>query len=206
MLKERDSQGSRSLSEQRATSGSVVGKFPAVFSDSPATTEVFGEILAQSIFPGLLVLLSGDLGAGKTALVRAIGRALGVRGIKSPTFAIETIHKLPDRDFNMVHADLYRPDSCASAVMQLEEYLEDGSLVLVEWGERWTTDRMQNRWDISITESEQDKESRTIYLTAYGEHALSALSDSFSKIVQHTAAGGADDRSANLRCEGGQCL
>ena len=166
---------------------SLMCKFPTIKSATPEQTEAIGAFFARNLFPGLLVLLSGDLGSGKTTMIRAIGAELGIPGIKSPTFAIESIYRLNQKNTNLIHADLYRLDNCAPAVMQLEEYIEDGSIVLVEWGERWTSPAEHDRWDILITEI--GEESRTIDLTAYGERAISALSDSFLDITEFLKGG-----------------
>ena len=167
---------------------SLKGKFPTVLSRALEDTEIIGASLAENSYPGLLVLLSGDLGAGKTALIQAIGAALGVRGIKSPTFAIESIYKLQNKNTNLVHADLYRLHSCTAAVIQLEEYLENGDIVLVEWGERWTQAAAEDRWDIMITDTGEE-ETRAIDFTAHGARALSALSDSFMQITERLSEG-----------------
>lgn len=168
-------------------SSSLLCKFPTIKSTSPKHTETIGRALAGNLFPGLLVLLSGDLGSGKTALVRSIGSELGINNIKSPTFAIESIYRMNQKNINLVHADLYRLENCSSAVMQLEEYLENGDILLVEWGERWTSPTELNRWDIRITEI--GEESRSIDLSAYGERSLSALSASFLEITKNKYEG-----------------
>jgi tRNA threonylcarbamoyladenosine biosynthesis protein TsaE len=84
------------------------------------------------------VILSGDLGAGKTLLVRAIARAFGVGGaVTSPTFAL--VHEYATPRGRLVHADLYRlrgPDLVAEvARLGLREQRREGAMLLVEWGE-----------------------------------------------------------------------
>jgi tRNA threonylcarbamoyladenosine biosynthesis protein TsaE len=103
-------------------------------------TRILGKELAQSLGPGALVLLSGDLGAGKTFLARAILRALGVEEgtvVPSPTFTLlqeyETSHGL------VIHADLYRLRDLNPEVelpkLGLIERRREGAMLLVEWGE-----------------------------------------------------------------------
>ena len=105
---------------------------------SVAETEAFGESLATLASPGWIFGLSGDLGAGKTALVRGLARGLGVRSrVHSPTFAL--LNEYAGAHMRVFHLDLYRlkgPDDVRSA--GLEEYLSrpDG-VSLVEWVERW---------------------------------------------------------------------
>lgn len=154
---------------------------PSIASRTLLDTKRLGSALAKHVYPGLLVLLYGDLGAGKTRLVIEIGRALGVGGVKSPTFAIESIYRLPDRAFSLVHADLYRLDETKSAVMQLDEYLEDGELVLVEWADKWSEPPLENRWDVRISESPE--EDRIFNFSAYGERASETLSLAYEEMT-----------------------
>ena len=94
-------------------------------------TEAIGAMLAASASPGDVLLLSGNLGAGKTVLVRGFLRALGFDGpVRSPTFnLIQTFETTPP----VVHADLYRVQSAEG--LGLEVYLND-SVALIEWPER----------------------------------------------------------------------
>lgn len=159
----------------------IAARFPTTRSFSLEDTDEIGAALSRHLFSGLLILLKGDLGTGKTALTQSIGRALGVKRIKSPTFAIESMYELPDRDFSMVHVDLYRLDDCAGMAGQMEEHLDDGSLLLVEWGERWETPPFEDRWDIEL--SQTGETVRSVDLSAFGERALSALSDAYRDIL-----------------------
>jgi tRNA threonylcarbamoyladenosine biosynthesis protein TsaE len=172
-----------------------------IHSESPSHTELIGGVLAGSAYGGLLIVLSGDLGAGKTALVRAIGQALGVSDIKSPTFAIESVHSLPGRGFKLVHADLYRLDAVndgSETALQLEEYLSETggrSLLLVEWGERWENSQTTDRWDVIITQPrEADDEltsRRDIEITAYGMEAISKMALAHAAILDIAASSSA---------------
>ena len=93
-----------------------------------------GARIGTQLKPGDLLLLSGPLGAGKTALIQGIGRALGIENITSPTFVISRIHpgKIP-----LVHVDAYRLQGGSTAIfddLDLESYLPT-SITVVEWGE-----------------------------------------------------------------------
>ncbi|KGA16456.1 hypothetical protein GM51_12530 [freshwater metagenome] len=93
-----------------------------------------GAQIGEQLKPGDLLLLSGPLGAGKTALTQGIGRALGIDNITSPTFVISRIHpgKIP-----LVHVDAYRLQGDSTAIfddLDLESYLPT-SITVVEWGE-----------------------------------------------------------------------
>ena len=102
-----------------------------------ADTQAFGRRLARILRAGDLVLLTGPLGAGKTALVQGIGAGLAVQGaITSPTFVIARVHKGPTP---LVHADAYRlgdkPDPRAEIDdLDLDASAED-AVTVVEWGE-----------------------------------------------------------------------
>lgn len=109
--------------------------------DTRGATRRLGRRLADCLIPGDFLILEGDLGAGKTFLVRAIARGLGVpTGIRitSPTF--DLVHELPGR-IPLVHADLYRLDDPGSLVeLGLDEHIGGESVVLIEWGERFVAE------------------------------------------------------------------
>lgn len=106
----------------------------AVTTTSAAETEAVGERLARLLRPGDLLLLVGDLGAGKTTFVRGLARGLGVEGgVQSPTFQLLRIH--PGRP-PLAHVDLYRLQKSAELDdLGLDELLDEG-VVVVEWGDR----------------------------------------------------------------------
>jgi tRNA threonylcarbamoyladenosine biosynthesis protein TsaE len=100
-----------------------------------ATIRLAGR-LAPLLVPSDLVVLSGDLGAGKTFFARALCRALGVPAevdVTSPTFTL--VHELSGR-LRIVHADAYRlKDESELLTLGIREARGEGALVLVEWGE-----------------------------------------------------------------------
>lgn len=100
-------------------------------------TQALGAALAHRLRPGDLVLLEGELGAGKTSLVQGLAAALGVEDrVTSPTFAF--CHRLSGRGgIELHHYDLYRAEDIAQLVrIGFEESLEENVLVLVEWPRR----------------------------------------------------------------------
>ena len=101
-------------------------------SASAAQTEAIAAELARRLAPGDIVLVSGDLGAGKTTFVRGACRALGVRGpVTSPTF---TIGRRYDGDVPVSHLDLYRLGDLADEDPGLlADYLGPDRVAFVEW-------------------------------------------------------------------------
>ena len=101
-----------------------------------AATDVLGAALAVALVPGLVITLEGDLGAGKTSLVRAMLRALGHSGpVKSPTYALVELYNLSS--LCLYHFDFYRfidPEEFLDA--GLAEYFRDDAVCCVEWPDK----------------------------------------------------------------------
>jgi tRNA threonylcarbamoyladenosine biosynthesis protein TsaE len=102
-------------------------------------TRLLGAAIARILSPGDLAIFSGDLGAGKTFLTRALARALGVTGeVTSPTFTL--VREYAWARGTLLHADLYRLLGTAAfeadvARLGLRERRSEGALVIVEWGD-----------------------------------------------------------------------
>lgn len=105
----------------------------SLISRSAEETEVLGASLSRLASPGFLMLLEGGLGSGKTTLVRGFVKELGGHGVKSPSFTL--INEYQGR-IPIAHADLYRLENADPRSMGLEEYLDDGWTVIIEWPER----------------------------------------------------------------------
>jgi tRNA threonylcarbamoyladenosine biosynthesis protein TsaE len=111
----------------------MTAKKEQVETKSAAETEALGARIAAGLRPGDVVLLSGDLGAGKTTLIRGACRALGVTGpVTSPTFTIGQRYE-GDR-FPVSHLDLYRLASLEDEdPALLDDYLQPDGVAFVEW-------------------------------------------------------------------------
>ena len=110
-----------------------------------------GAELAKLLRPARLVLLRGDLGAGKTTLVKGLAEAFGAASrddVSSPTFTL--VHEYRGAEKSLFHIDLYRLESERElATLGLEELmLEEENLLLVEWGEKFP--RLVGEMDLEI--------------------------------------------------------
>lgn len=114
-------------------------------------TRAFGRALASQLRAGDLVMLSGELGAGKTTLTQGIGEGLGVRGaIASPTFIVARYHEPGQMGVGLIHADAYRITSLEDlATLDLEASLAE-CVVVVEWGRGLVEDVSNSRIEIDI--------------------------------------------------------
>lgn len=103
---------------------------------SLAQMRTFAEVLAENLRAGDLLILSGNLGAGKTTFTQSLGRALGVAGrITSPTFVIAREHPSLGEGPALVHVDAYRlSDAEELEDLDLDSELDE-SITVVEWGE-----------------------------------------------------------------------
>lgn len=103
---------------------------------SPEETRELGARLAAEVRPHGTLLLSGDLGAGKTVLVQGVAAGLGIdpAEVQSPTFTLVREHVAGDA--RLLHVDLYRLDAREAAAIGLEEELAGAGVKVVEWAER----------------------------------------------------------------------
>ncbi|MDA1307233.1 MAG: tRNA (adenosine(37)-N6)-threonylcarbamoyltransferase complex ATPase subunit type 1 TsaE [Acidobacteria bacterium] len=140
---------------RRATATSTT-----TISASEADTVAAGRRFAERLSAGDVVLITGPLGAGKTAFVRGLAEGLGASpgDVSSPTF---TLVQEYDGRIPLFHADLYRLTAAEAADLGLDEMGEDGVLA-VEWPDRWTH-APASAWSITISDDGGD--ARTITQT-----------------------------------------
>lgn len=97
-----------------------------------AALQAWAGRLAPLLQESDVILLDGDLGAGKTSFTKGLGRALGIKQpIKSPTFTI--IHEYPEATLPLYHMDLYRLEDGGAGDLGLDEYFEGDGVSVVEW-------------------------------------------------------------------------
>ena len=131
-------------------------------------TRAFGRRLAGLLRAGDLLLLSGPLGAGKTALAQGIGAGLAVQGaVTSPTFVIARVHKGP---LPMVHADAYRLGDAVDPRAEIDDLDLDASageaVTVVEWGDG-LADRLNDEY-LQVRIERLDDDTRVIDLVPHG--------------------------------------
>lgn len=104
-------------------------------SHSPQDTRAIAAAVAELARPGDLIVLAGQMGAGKTAFAQGFARALGIdEPVTSPTYTL--VHTYQTGATTLHHADLYRLEHTAEvADLGLDELREDDAIVLVEWGD-----------------------------------------------------------------------
>ena len=129
------------------------------------TTEIASKMTHDLFRPGIPVLLSGQLGAGKTCFVKGIARHLGIPDplVASPTFAL--INEYRGSVFILNHMDFYRLDSWEEAVdLGLDEYLIQGSFTVIEWGEKFISSFPPPYFVVKLTEiGDRDRRIEVYY-------------------------------------------
>ncbi len=131
---------------------------------SPEETMAFGRSLTELLAPPKLVLLCGELGAGKTTLVKGIAAAFEAAAeedVTSPTFTL--VHEYRGPRVVVYHIDLYRVDTARELeTLGLDDLRSDNSILLIEWGEKFP--RFHNERDLEIGLERTNQSDRRIQL------------------------------------------
>jgi len=126
---------------------------------SPDETIALGRELAASLAPPKLVILRGDLGAGKTTLVKGIAegfRAASQEDVTSPTFTL--VHEYRGPTVNVYHIDLYRVDTPRQLeTLGLDDLITDNSVLLIEWGEKFARFQREKDMEIALERAGEDE-------------------------------------------------
>jgi tRNA threonylcarbamoyladenosine biosynthesis protein TsaE len=130
---------------------------PAIATSAPEETEAVGAELALSLRAGDVVLIRGELGTGKTTLVRGAARALGVRDpVTSPTFSIG--HRYAGAGIAVGHVDLYRLAALEGEEPELlDDYLGPDRIAFIEWPERGTEALPAARIEVTLAHAGGDE-------------------------------------------------
>ena len=151
----------------------VVAQYDCFLADEAATLNL-GQALAAHLAAPLVVWLEGDLGAGKTTLVRGLLRGLGHHGaVKSPTYALVESYRPPSSNMEINHFDLYRfthPDEWVDA--GLDELFHPEAVCLIEWPQQ--AEGFVPPADLSISLSHLQT-GRLCQLAAHTEHGKKSL-------------------------------
>lgn len=133
-----------------------------ITTNSADETIAFGRTLVELLAPPKLVLLRGDLGAGKTTLVKGIAAAFEAASeedVTSPTFTL--IHEYRGPRANLYHIDLYRIDTPLELdTLALDDLRSENSILLIEWGEKFS--RVVRERDVEISLEREGENRRTI--------------------------------------------
>lgn len=134
-------------------------------------TQTLGRRLVRALPVPSFVALFGDLGAGKTALVRGMGEEAGTAEVRSPTFTIVHEYETSPR---LIHFDAYRlSDADELFAIGVEEYLTQNAILVLEWAERVPEALPQERLEIHLTGS--GDEPRTLQLIPLGQRYESVV-------------------------------
>lgn len=154
--------------------------------DADTTAEVARRI-AYHVETGDILILGGDLGAGKTTFTKAFGAALGVEDvINSPTFALAQIYE--GAEHKLHHLDVYRlADVDETLDLALPELADSGDIVVIEWGDTITKVLQQNYLEVSFEFNDMDgyESVRTLVFRAVGQMwagRMAALTDALTGI------------------------
>jgi tRNA threonylcarbamoyladenosine biosynthesis protein TsaE len=123
----------------------------ALITSTEQETTDAGVALGRMLHPGDVVLLYGDLGAGKTAFVRGIARGIGANSddVSSPTFTI--VQEYAGETATLYHVDLYRLEPAEIDDLGLEDLISGDGIVAIEWAERWGG-RPTDAIDVTLTD------------------------------------------------------
>ena len=135
----------------------------AFISHSPAETGSLGERWGRAAQRGLVIGLSGDLGAGKTRLVKGIARGLGITArVHSPTFTL--VNEYGGGRLRLFHLDLYRLETRGQIVSAgLEEFLQPDGVTVIEWAEKMVNEEKPRRMIFVKIEVLGESERKIIY-------------------------------------------
>ena len=147
--------------------------------NSAEDMQKLGASLAQTAKPHDLLLLNGDLGAGKTTMTQGLGRELGIH--RSPTFTI--VREYREAKMPLFHMDFYRLENDDLSSIDLEGYLAEPGLVVIEWPQLVMNDLPDEYLQLTITRVDDswDSTKRVVEFNAHGKRNKEWVKDALAE-------------------------
>lgn len=138
-------------------------------------TKQVAQIMAAYVEPNDVILLDGDLGAGKTTFTKGLALGLGIKhNVKSPTFNL--IKEYHQGRIPLFHMDVYRLEGVGGSDLGLEEYFNGGGVSVIEWAQYIGDELPPEYLRIQIVKDERDDQRRTLSFKAKGDHYSKLIS------------------------------
>ncbi len=179
--------------------------------DENATAELARHV-ANFVYGSLVILLEGELGAGKTFFVRALAGKLGYRGAKSPSFTLVHEYHSPRTPLTLLHADFYRLGQEEAELLgaELEQQCNEDCFAAIEWAQRWKNPPTSDCWSICF-ETLTYLDHRRIEFSSRGRHAakifdqaIDSLPKSLKNLIKYPRDAlnecGVPEESGDLPC------
>lgn len=145
----------------------------------PEQTIAIAKQLGQQVQAGDVLLLDGDLGAGKTTFTKGLAAGLGIdRYIKSPTFTL--ICEYQDGRLPLYHMDVYRLEETGASDLGLEEYFDGDGVSVIEWSQFIAEELPSDYLTIHFNKDVSDDQVRTLVLDPHGAHYEALVRTSFA--------------------------
>ncbi|MHC9533009.1 tRNA (adenosine(37)-N6)-threonylcarbamoyltransferase complex ATPase subunit type 1 TsaE [Dellaglioa sp. BT-FLS60] len=139
-------------------------------------TQKIAEKIGKLVEPNMILLLDGDLGAGKTTFAKGLAVGLGItRNVKSPTFPI--VREYREGRLPLFHMDVYRLEGMGGADLGLDEYFNSDGVSVVEWSEFIQAELPDESLRITLLKDDHDDNRRVIKLESHGAQ--------YTKMLEH---------------------
>ncbi|GAP02779.1 ATPase or kinase [Fructobacillus pseudoficulneus] len=136
--------------------------------NNPKATQALAKKLADLVYPGLVVTLQGDLGAGKTTFTQGLAAALGIQSrVKSPTFNI--LNTYEEGRIPLYHFDAYLLENAGAADQGFEDYLGTDGVTLIEWPQYMADLLPNDRLEMTFTRLGEGESDREITVRGIGQ-------------------------------------
>ncbi|AUX12252.1 tRNA (adenosine(37)-N6)-threonylcarbamoyltransferase complex ATPase subunit type 1 TsaE [Latilactobacillus sakei] len=144
----------------------------------PEETITIAKKLGRQLQAGDVLLLDGDLGAGKTTFTKGLAEGLDIkRYIKSPTFTL--IREYPDGRIPLYHMDVYRLEETGASDLGLEEYFDGDGVSVIEWSQFIADELPSDYLTIHFNKNDDDDQMRTLVFEPHGARYTALIAASF---------------------------